>query len=37
MNRRYERRLNCLRDEGIDIHVRVTWEKAMPLGLSMRP
>ncbi len=30
--------VNLLRDEGIDIHVRVTWEKgAMPLGLSMKP
>ncbi len=30
--------VNLLRDEGIDIHVRVTWEKrAMPCGLSMKP
>lgn len=29
--------VNLLRDEGIDIHVRVTREKNVPLGLSMKP
>ncbi len=29
--------VNLLRDEGIDIHVRVTGKRAMPLGLSMKP
>ena len=28
--------VKLLRDEGIDIHVRVTWEKAMPFALSMK-
>ncbi len=27
MNRSYAQAVNLLRDEGIDIHVRVTWEK----------
>ncbi len=29
--------VNLLRDEGIDIRIRVAWERAMPLGLSMKP